>query len=409
MNWSIQQLCESTMTELINANFFERHHAELTQMRHELHRHPELGFQEHATAKRIAEELERLGLTFETGIGKTGIVATVTGDQPDNGRQIGLRADMDALPIQELSEHNHTSEVPGRMHACGHDGHTTLLLGVARYLAEHRDFAGTIHLVFQPAEEGLGGGRAMVEEGLFERFPMQAIYALHNWPSLPAGQVAVRSGAIMAATDRLDIRVRGKGGHGGVNPHLSTDPVRMAGALIQNLHSVVARDINPLSPAALSLCGLQGGDIDGFAIIPDEVRISGTARSLDADTQDRIEHAVRRVCEGVAIAHGGDIEVDYQRIFPATINSEAETRHVESCVVQTLGEAALVRDVDPSLGGEDFSFMLQRCPGAYFFLGTAKDEATAPLHNARYDFNDDIIPTGCQLLLAIGLGALAAA
>ena len=160
------------------------------------------------------EELERLGLTFETGIGKTGIVATILGDQPDNGRQIGLRADMDALPIQELSEHNHTSEVPGRMHACGHDGHTTLLLGVARYLAEHRNFAGTIHLIFQPAEEGLGGGRAMVEEGLFERFPMQAIYALHNWPSLPAGQVAVRSGAIMAATDRLDIRVRGKGGDG---------------------------------------------------------------------------------------------------------------------------------------------------------------------------------------------------
>lgn len=396
------------MTELIDPNFFERHHAELIQIRHELHRHPELGFQEHETAKLIETELERLGLPFEAGIGKTGIVATVTGKRPDNGRHIGLRADMDALPIQELNEHSYTSAVPGRMHACGHDGHTTLLLGVARYLAEHRDFAGTLHLVFQPAEEGLGGGRAMVEEGLFERFPMQAIYALHNWPSLPAGQVAIRPGAIMAATDRLDIRVRGKGGHGGVNPHLSTDPVRMAGALIQSLHSVVARDINPLSPAALSLCGLQGGDLDGFAIIPDEVHISGTARSLDVDTQDRMEHMVRRVCEGVAIAHGGDIDVDYQRIFPATINTEAETRHVEACIVQTLSESALIRDVAPSLGGEDFSFMLQRCPGAYFFLGTAKSDTTPPLHNARYDFNDDIIPTGCRLLLAMGLNALVA-
>ena len=396
------------MSELIDPTFFERHHAELTQLRHDLHRHPELGFQEHATAKRIIEELERLGLTFESGIGKTGIVATVTGDYPDNGRRIGLRADMDALPIQELNEHDHASEISGRMHACGHDGHTTLLLGVARYLAEHRNFAGTLYLIFQPAEEGLGGGRVMVEEGLFERFPMQAVYALHNWPALPAGQVAIRTGAIMAATDRLDICVRGKGGHGGVDPHLSTDPVRMAGALIQNLHSVVSRDINPLSPAALSLCGLQGGDLEGFAIIPDEVRISGTARSLDAATQDCLEEAVRRTCEGVAIAHGGDIQVDYQRIFPATINSEAETRHVEACVVQTLGKDALVSDVAPSLGGEDFAFMLQRCPGAYFFLGTAKGEHTAPLHNARYDFNDEIIPTGCRLLLAIGLGALEA-
>ena len=171
---------------------------------------------------------------------------------------------------------------------------------------------------------------------------------------------------------------------------------------------MVARDINPLSPAALSLCGLQGGDLDGFAIIPDEVHISGTARSLDVDTQDRMEHMVRRVCEGVAIAHGGDIDVDYQRIFPATINTEAETRHVEACIVQTLSESALIRDVAPSLGGEDFSFMLQRCPGAYFFLGTAKSDTTPPLHNARYDFNDDIIPTGCRLLLAIGLNALVA-
>lgn len=394
------------MTHHIDPRFFDTIHAELTNLRHDLHRHPELGFQEHATARRIAAELERLELPFETGIGQTGIVATVHGQNADNGRRIGLRADMDALPIQELSDHDHASQAPGRMHACGHDGHTTMLLGVARYLAAHRDFAGTLYLIFQPAEEGLGGGRAMVEDGLFTRFPMDEIYALHNWPAMPAGQVAVRPGPIMAATDRLDITVRGKGGHGGVNPHLSTDPVRMAGVLIQALHSIVSRDIDPLSPAALSLCGLQGGDLDGFAIIPDEVRISGTARTLDAESRDRMEQAVRRVCDGIATTHGGEIELAYQRIFPATVNAEAPTRHVETTVVETLGEAALVRNVPPSLGGEDFSFMLEQCPGAYCFLGTAEDEGTPPLHNARFDFNDAVIPTGCRLLLALGLRAL---
>ncbi|MCS2608094.1 M20 aminoacylase family protein [Halomonas dongshanensis] len=394
------------MTHFIDTDFFQRHHAELIQLRREFHRHPELGFQEHETAKRVAAELKRLNLPFETGIGQTGIVATVVGCLPDNGRRIGLRADMDALPINELNQSEYVSLIPGRMHACGHDGHTTMLLGVARYLAEHRDFAGTIFLVFQPAEEGLGGGQEMVEDGLFKRFPMQAIYALHNWPTLPAGQVAIRSGAIMAATDRLDIIVRGKGGHGGVNPHLSIDPVRTAAALIQSLHSVVSREINPLSPAALSLCGLQGGSLDGFAVIPDEVRISGTARSLDEKTRGSLEDAAKRICRGIAISYNCDVELNYQRIFPATINTDAETLHVEQCVIETLGESSLIRNTEPSLGGEDFAFMLQHCPGAYLFLGTSKDGDDYPLHNARYDFNDDIIPTGCRLLTAIGLSAL---
>ncbi|KFF48570.1 peptidase M20 [Gammaproteobacteria bacterium MFB021] len=394
--------------DLIDSPFFERHHARLTDLRQTLHRHPELGFQEHETARLIAEELTRLEIPFVSGIGQTGIVATLTGQRPDNGRRVGLRADMDALPIHELSTHAYVSQRPGVMHACGHDGHTTMLLGVAAYLAEWRDFAGTVYLVFQPAEEGLGGGLAMVEDGLFERFPMDAIYALHNWPTLPAGQVAIRSGAIMAATDRLDISVRGHGGHGGVDPHLATDPVRMAGALIQALHSVVSRDIDPLSPAALSLCGIQGGELDGFAIIPDEVRISGTARTLDEATRQRLEEAVRRTCAGVATTYGGEIGLDYQRIFPATRNAESAVRHVERVTRATLGDAALISDVAPSLGGEDFAFMLEHCPGAYFFLGTAEGEATAPLHNARFDFNDALIPTGCRLLTAIALAALGA-
>lgn len=394
------------MANFIDPSFFDHHREYLTSLRHDLHRNPELGFQEHATTKRVTDELDRLGIPYQSGIGKTGIVATVKGKQTDSARSIGLRADMDALPIQELGDQAHVSERPGVMHACGHDGHTTLLLGAATYLSEHRDFAGTLYLIFQPAEEGLGGGKAMVEDGLFERFPMDEIYALHNWPALEAGKVAIRTGPIMAATDRLDICVRGKGGHGGVNPHLSIDPVRTAAALIQTLHTIVSRDIDPLSPAALSLCGLRGGELDGFAIIPDEVRISGTARTLDATSQQRMERAVRRICEGVAAAHDADIEVNYQRIFPATINAESPVQHVEATVATTLGEKSLVRDIAPSLGGEDFSFMLQRCPGAYFFLGAAKGEDTAPLHNARFDFNDDLIPAGSQLLLNIALGAL---
>lgn len=394
------------MTELIDPAFFDDQRQSLTDLRLELHRHPELGFKEHGTASLIAEELTRLDLPFESGIGGTGIVATVKGHQEDNGRRIGLRADMDALPIQEISDHDHVSTTPGVMHACGHDGHTTMLLGVARYLAEHRDFAGTLYLVFQPAEEGLGGGRVMVEEGLFDRYPMDAIFALHNWPALTQGKVAVRPGAIMAATDRLNIRVKGKGGHGGVNPHLATDPVRMTGALIQALHTVVSRDADPMAPSTLSLCGIKGGELDGFAIIPDDVRLSGTIRTLDLATQDRIEHAIRRTCEGVAATYGGEIEVEYERIFPATINDPQASHHVMKTVADILGDNALETEVKPSLGGEDFAFMLQKCPGAYFFLGTAVGDGTPPLHNARYDFNDAIIPTGCRLLAALGLSAL---
>lgn len=397
---------DNFMTDFIDSNFFEEQHSSLTALRLKLHRYPELGFEEHATAALIADELTRLSLPFEMGIGGTGIVATVTGRREDNGRCVGLRADMDALPIQELGEHDYASANPGVMHACGHDGHTTMLLGVARYLAEHRNFAGTLYLIFQPAEEGLGGGRAMVEAGLFERYPMDAIFALHNWPALKQGQVAVRPGPIMAATDRLNLRVIGKGGHGGVNPHLAIDPVRMTGALIQALHSVVSRDADPLSPAALSLCGIKGGELDGFAIIPGEVRLSGTVRTLDVATQNRIEHAIRRTCKGVAATYGGEIEVDYERIFPATINDEEAARFVEATVAEVLGENALEPEVKPSLGGEDFAFMLEKCPGAYFFLGTSVDDETPPLHNASYDFNDAIIPTGSRLLAALGVGAL---
>lgn len=386
--------------------FFNDQLEDLTRLRRELHRHPELGFNEHRTAARVEAELKKLNLPCVKGLGGTGIVATVVGAQADNGRRIGLRADMDALPIHELNDHDHCSEVDGCMHACGHDGHTTMLLGAARYLASHRDFAGTIYLVFQPAEEGLGGAHAMVKDGLFERFPMDEIYGLHNWPYMPEGSVAVTDGAIMAATDRFDIRIQGVGGHGGATPHLTVDPIRVSGALINALHTIIGREIDPQEAAVLSLGAIKGGQLEAFNVIPDLVQISGTVRTFSAEIQDQIEASIRRICKGVGASFGAEISLDYQRIFPATLNTPRCAQLVRETVRETLGGAALNNAIKPSLGGEDFAFMLNVCPGSYFFLGSGKDENTPPLHNPNYDFNDDVIPTGACLLASLALRAL---
>ncbi|NYS78393.1 MULTISPECIES: amidohydrolase [Halomonadaceae] len=394
------------MLQTIQDDFFNSRYFYLQSFRRELHRHPELGFEEYQTSKKVMQELDRLGISYVSDIAGTGIVATIKGNLDDNNRSIGLRADMDALPLAELSEVAYASEIKGKMHACGHDGHTVILLGVAAWFAEHRDFSGTLHLVFQPAEEGLGGGQQMVKEGLFERFPMDEIYALHNWPELPFGKVGICSGPIMAAADQVKIKVQGRGGHGGVNPHRSIDPVRMAGTLIQALHSVVSRDVDPIASAVLSLCGIQGGTLDGFAVIPDEVNISGTVRTLDDNSRTTIENAMARVCEGVSHAYGGEVFLDYQRLFPVTVNSLSSVCIVESCVEAIWGRGALVDSVSPSLGAEDFSFMLKECPGAYFFLGTGEGDKCHPLHSAHFDFNDRIIPYGSRLLVEIAMKAL---
>lgn len=395
------------MVQPTTNSFFDKHQDYLQRFRQELHRHPELGFEEHQTAAKVAQELDRLGIDYIKGFAGTGIVATIKGNLDDKGKRVGLRADMDALPIDELGQPAYASEIKGKMHACGHDGHTTILLGVATWLAEHRDFSGTVFLVFQPAEEGLGGGERMVKDGLFEQFPMDEIYALHNWPALPFGKVGVCAGPIMAAADQIKIKVQGSGGHGGVNPHHSIDPVRMAGNLIQALHSIVSRDVDPNAAAVLSLCGIKGGTLDGFAVIPDEVNISGTVRTLDENSRTIMENAMARVCEGVGQAYGGKILLDYKRLFPVTINSPAPTKLVETCVENIWGAEALIKDISPSLGAEDFSFMLKECPGAYFFLGTREGEEAYPLHSAYYDFNDRIIPHGSRLLVEVAMKSLA--
>lgn len=387
-------------------SFFNQRYDHLKLFRQELHRHPELGFEEHQTAAKVAQELDRLGIDYVQGLAGTGIVATVKGALGDQGKRVGLRADMDALPIDELGKVSYSSEVKGKMHACGHDGHTTILLGVAAWLAENRKFKGIVFLIFQPAEEGIGGAERMIAEGLFDRFPMDEIYALHNWPALPFGKVGICAGPIMAAADQVKIKIKGSGGHGGVNPHHAIDPVCIAGSLIQALHSIVSRDVDPIESAVLSLCGIQGGSLNGFAVIPDEVNISGTVRTLDEEIRTIIEHAMARVCDGIGRAYGAEIMLDYKRLFPVTINSIAPVMSVEQCVQDAWGDEALVNNIAPSLGAEDFSFMLKECPGAYFFLGTKEDGSTHPLHSAYYDFNDRIIPYGCRLLVEVAMKAL---
>ncbi len=371
-----------------------------------LHMYPELGFEEHETSHRVVQELDRLGIEYTTGIARTGIVATIRGNRRDSGRRVGLRADMDALPMQEMSGLPHASRNPGKMHACGHDGHTTILLGVAAWLSENRDFSGTIHLIFQPAEEGVGGAMGMIDDGLFDSFPVDEIFALHNWPALPTGMVGVRPGPIMAATDKIRIAVRGKGGHGGVNPHRAIDPVLMSGALLQALHTVVSRDVDPLESGVISLCGIEGGSLDGFAIIPDEVKISGTVRSLEEHVRSSIESSMLRICRGIGQTFGGEVSLDYERLFPVTRNAKDSAELVASSVVALWGHDRLAEEVAPSMGAEDFSFMLDRCPGAYFFLGSGKDEGSFPLHSAYYDFNDEIIPLGIELMVKIALDSL---
>ncbi|MFC3025271.1 M20 aminoacylase family protein [Vibrio zhugei] len=387
-------------------SFFTEHHASLVQLRREIHQHPELGFEEFKTSEKVKTILTQLGIPYIDNLGETGIVATITGQQQDNGRRIGLRADMDALPLQEKNTHDYASNVAGCMHACGHDGHTTILVGVAQYLAQHRDFSGTIYLIFQPAEEGRGGGDRMVKDGLFTRFPMDEIYGLHNWPYLAAGKIAVLDGPAMAAGDRLAISIRGLGGHGGATPHLTIDPVRISADLITTLHTIIGREIAPLDQAVLSLCAIQSGDMNAFNVIPDTAEIIGTVRTFKPGIQDQMEAAIKRICAGVAATYGADISVDYQCIIPATINTPACAQFVRETIEANFADGTLDTETPPTFGGEDFSYMLNQVPGAYIFLGSARHDEDEPLHSPHFDFNDDVIPTGAKLLTVTALNAL---
>jgi len=378
---------------------------ELAAIRRDLHAHPELGFEEHRTAQIVATELERLGIECHDHIGKTGVVGVIRGERQDSGRAVGLRADMDALPMHEENDFAHASRFKGRMHGCGHDGHTTMLLGAARYLAATRRFDGTVYLIFQPGEEGFAGGKAMVEEGLFERFPADEIYALHNWPGLPPGTIAVRPGPMMAAADRIEIHIEGRGGHG-AHPHIAVDPVLVAGHIITAAQSIVSRNVSPVDTAVVSLCAMHAGNLAAMSVIPREARLVGTVRTFRPQTQDAVERRLSELVHSIAAAFGAKATLKYERVYPATVNSEREAEFAARVADGLIGEQNVVRDLEPSMGSEDFSFMLQRRPGAYARLGQGGAETGCFLHNSRYDFNDEVIPLGAGYLAALAEQAL---
>jgi len=372
---------------------------DLVELRRDLHAHPELAFEERRTSGVVAAALRDCGLEVHEGIGGTGVVGVLRRGR--STRMVGLRADMDALPMREDAEHSYVSCHPGVHHGCGHDGHTAMLLGAARQLARAGNFDGSVAFIFQPAEEGRGGAREMVRQGLFDRFPCESVFALHNWPDLPAGTVATKPGPIMAAADRFDIVVRGQGGHA-AQPHRTPDVVLAASQLVAQLHTIVSRRIPPTQNAVLSVTRISGGQ--SHNVLPAAVELTATVRSFEPAVQDTIEQAVRDLAAGVALGSGTAIEVEYTRYYPATVNSPEHAalalEAARSVGLETHVAAA------PAFTSEDFAFMLQQRPGAYLWLGQRGPDHVAPLHHPSYDFNDDVLAAGVRWFMAVAQMAL---
>jgi amidohydrolase len=375
-------------------------HAEMMTWRHNIHAHPEMAFKEHRTSDFVAEKLTEFNIPIDRGLAGTGVVGTLRCGSSE--RAIALRADMDALPIHEKTGCAHASTHEGIMHACGHDGHTTMLLGAARYLAETRNFDGTVHFVFQPAEENECGGQVMVEAGLFTRFPVEAIYGMHNWPGVSVGAFAVRSGPIMAADDKFEITITSRGAHAAM-PHLGDDPIVAAGALIGAIQTIASRIVDPQEEVVVSLTQLHGGNT--WNVIPEEVVLRGTCRYFNPELHRVLESALRRVSEGVAAAHGVKVAFAYRKPIPPAVNAEHPTEAAAHAAALVVGETNVHRDLAPSMGCEDFAFMLAARPGCYVWIGNGPTTDGRSLHSARYDFNDDILPLGagywCTLVESI--------
>ena len=364
-------------------------HDEITAWRHDFHAHPELMFEVQRTAGLVAERLREFGCDdVVEGIGRTGVVGVIRGRETGSGRVIGLRADMDALPILEATGLPYASTVPGRMHACGHDGHTSMLLGAAKYLAETRTFDGTVVVIFQPAEEGEGGGREMVEDGLMERFGVGEVYGMHNWPGVPTGTFAIRPGPFFAATDMFDLRIKGRGGHA-AKPHLTIDPTVVASHVVLALQSIASRNVNPVEQVVVSVTSFETSST-AFNVIPESVRIRGTVRTLDTGVQDLAEERLRDIVTQTAAAYGAEADVVYGRNYPVMANAPRETTYAAEAAIRVAGacdEAPLI------MGGEDFAFMLNARPGAYILLGNGD---TADVHHPEYVFDDAILPVGAS-------------
>lgn len=361
----------------------------MREWRHHLHAHPETAFEEVKTAALVVSVLRDHGIEVHEGIGRTGVVGIIRGTA--EGPWLGLRADMDALDVQEGNTFGHRSTVPGKMHACGHDGHTAMLLGAAVHLAANRDFAGTVAVIFQPAEENEGGGRAMVEDGLFDRFPIESVYGLHNWPGLEAGRFAIRPGPIMASYDIFEITLDGQGAHAAM-PHLGRDALLASAQLVVALQSVVARSVSPLDSAVVSVTQIHGGDT--WNVLPQQAVVRGTVRTFSPEVQDLVERRIGELAQGIAAAQGVTAGVRYERRYPPTINAAANARLAADVAAQVAGADRVDLDPQPSMGAEDFAFMLQQRPGAYIWLGAGPGRSGCMLHNPGYDFNDEILSIG---------------
>ena len=369
-------------------------HADMTAWRRDIHMHPETAFEEERTSDFVAEKLAEFGLEVHRGLAGTGVVGLLEGKR-DNGRFVGLRADMDALHIHERNDFGHASVHDGKMHACGHDGHTTMLLGAARYLAETRNFEGRLAFIFQPAEENEGGAEVMIREGLFEQFPVDEVYGLHNWPGLPVGEIALRPGPQMAAFDTFEMTVTGRGAHGAM-PHHGIDPIVVAAQIVVALQTIASRRTNPIDTVTVSVTQFHSGDT--WNVIPEAAVIRGTTRSFRKEVQDQIEADIARIAEGICASQDASMTLDYQRRYPALVNSERECGVAAAAAATIVGDAQVSRNVDPIMGSEDFAFMLNAKPGCYVLLGNAGADGKGgvPVHNPNYDFNDEALVTGAS-------------
>jgi amidohydrolase len=365
---------------------------EMTGWRRHIHKHPETAFEEHQTSDYVALRLHEFGIDVHRGLAGTGVVGTLKGDK-GTGPAIGLRADMDALDIEEKNDIDYKSENPGKMHACGHDGHSTMLLGAAKYLAETKNFAGTVHFIFQPAEENEGGGRVMIEEGLFDKFPVESVYGMHNMPGIPAGEFAIRPGPIMASFDIFEITLTGTGTHAAL-PQLGRDAVVAGAQLVTALQTIASRTVSPFDAAVVSVTQMHSGDT--WNVIPEEMVIRGTTRAFKEEVQSHMEAEIRRIADGVATTFGIDAKVHYERRYPPTINNAAETDITVGVARDLVGDDFVSLDKDPMMGAEDFAFMLNEKPGAYMWIGNGPRDGGCMLHNPHYDFNDEVLPLGAS-------------
>ncbi|KKX27672.1 M20 aminoacylase family protein [Rhizobium sp. LC145] len=368
---------------------FSNYMAEVVATRHYLHQHPELGLSEFNTSDFIAKRLTELGYEVTRGLGKTGVVATLKNGT--STRSVGIRADIDALPIREETGAEYASKNEGLMHACGHDGHTAMLLGAAKIIAERRNFDGTVHLIFQPAEENFGGAKLMIEDGLFTRFPCDAVFGLHNDPGLPFGKIYVKDGPIMAAVDECRLVINGRGGHG-AEPQDTADPIVAGASIIMALQTVVSRNIHPLDPSVVTVGAFNAGIASN--VIPERAEMVMTIRSFDPAVRDKLEKRIRAIAEGQAASYGMTVTIEYNRGYEATVNHKAETDFVRDLARRAVGEENLGEISRPMMGSEDFAYMLAERPGSYFFLGTRRTDNDPPLHHPRFDFNDDALPIG---------------